>query len=61
MEEGAPDWVRSAPKRDHGAAATAASDQGRATCECICEENESFGEKAMRWLPFLGFLPGVGA
>lgn len=61
VEEGTPDWTAPGALPDRGAQARATSSYGSATCNCACEEKESFGEKAMRWLPFLGFLPGVGA
>ena len=60
VEEGVPDYVAPGGKDDHGAHARATSNYGSASCDCSCAENESFGEKAMRWLPFLGFLPGIG-
>lgn len=63
VEESQADWVRPAAADtadDHGATAKATSSYGSATCECSCEENESVGQKVMRWLPFLGFLPGIG-
>ena len=60
VEEGVPDYVAPAGKDEHGAHARATSSYGSASCDCSCAENESIGEKAMRMLPFLGFLPGIG-
>ena len=59
VEEGQPDWVAPHANTDQGASASAASNYGSASCNCSCTENETFGEKMMRILPFLGFLPGV--
>lgn len=60
VEDGVPDYVAPTGKDEHGAHARATSNYGSASCDCSCAENESFAEKAMRMLPFLGFLPGVG-
>ena len=59
VEDGEPDWVAPHANTDQGASASATSNYGSATCDCSCTENETFGEKMMRILPFLGFLPGV--